>query len=206
MGKNESLKPKGKGKKALHRLDAIKSEIEELAKKLKISADTIIKIIEDKEPLKGFKVISELVSKSVEPKKQRNMLKKLPERIEFSVNSLRFYIDFVVASLEKDDLADIKGSIIYGTNRTLCFSDCIFPKKNDSKKCEKCERIVRCDRLEDKPLIQFSLDRNGIIKSNGDLKDEWYCEDKEDLLDLHLRALGLIWKRALDWTNENILP
>lgn len=203
MGKNESLKPKGKGEKALRRLIAINSGIKALKDKLDRAAKNLISIIEDKESLKGFSVTSVLISKS---KKQRNMLDVLPKRIEFDFNNLRFYIDFALTSLEKDDHTDIKGSIIYGTNRTLCFSDCLFPEKNDSKKCENCERIVRCDRLEDKPLVQFSLNQNGMIKSNGDLNDEWWIEEKKDLLDLHLRALDLIWKRALAWTNENILP
>lgn len=176
MGKNESLKPKGKGEKALRRLIAINSGIKALKDKLDRAAKNLISIIEDKESLKGFSVTSVLISKS---KKQRNMLDILPKRIEFDFNNLRFYIDFALTSLEKVDHTDIIGSIIYGTNRTLCFSDCLFPGKNDSKKCENCERIVRCDRLEDKPLIQFSVNQNGMIKSNGDLNDEWWIEEKK---------------------------
>ncbi len=45
-----------------------------------------------------------------------------------------------------------------------------------------------------------------MIKSSGKLKGEWWIEDKSDLLELHYRALDLIWKDALDWANEIILP
>jgi len=102
---------------------------------------------------------------------------------------------------ERDGQSNIKGSIIYGTNRTLCF---IF--SNKQKDCERCERIIRCDGLEDKPLISFKVTQHGMIQSSGKLEGEWWIEDKSDLLELHYRTLDLIWKEALDWANEIILP
>ncbi len=107
---------------------------------------------------------------------------------------------------ERDGQSNIKGSIIYGTSRTLCFSDCIYPNLNKQNNCERCERISRCDGLEDKPLIYFEVTDHGMIKSSGKLEGEWWIEDKSDLLELHYRALDLIWKEALDWANEIVLP
>jgi len=60
--------------------------------------------------------------------------------------------------------------------------------------------------LEDKPLIQFSVNRNGIIKSIDKLEDAMWTTEKKDLLNLHYRTLDFIWKDALDWANEIVLP
>lgn len=136
--------------------------------------------------------------------KKRSMVAIAPERIEFNCNHLKCYIDFTVVASERDGQSNINGSIIYGTSRTICFLKCLFPNKQ--KDCERCERIIRCDGLEDKPLISFKVTQHGMIKSSGKLEGEWWIEDKSDLLELHYRALDLIWKDALDWTNEIILP
>ena len=144
---------------------------------------------------------------------------KRQTRIKFEFNCLKFYIDFTLVASERDGQSNIKGSIIYGTNRTLCF---IFP--NNQNNCEECQRTVRCDRLEDKPLISFEINQHGMIQSSGKLKGEWWIKgndsgsptmepqltgeikDKPDLDELHYRTLDLIWKEALDWANEIILP
>ena len=190
----------GKGKKAARRLCTLKCEIEAIYKKLKIAAENLEYVIKDDDNiLKTFDVKSEFTAKS----KQRSMIQNEPKRIEFKLNDFRYYIDFTHIVSESDELIDMKGSIVYGANRTLCFTECILP---DGSKCDNCGRIARCDRLEDKPLIQFLVNQHGIIHSSGKLDDEWIVDDKEDLRDLHLRAVDIIWKEALEWTNENILP
>ena len=108
------------------------------------------------------------------------------------------------------------GVIIYGTRRTLCFADCISPR-NSNRECKSCQRVVRCDMREDKPLIQFTVTQHGMIQygmiqSIDKIEDQWWIEDKtdpedrSDLIELHYRAMDLIWKQALDWANEIILP
>ncbi len=138
--------------------------------------------------------------------KKRSMVAIAPKRIEFNCNHLKFYIDFTVMASERDGLSNIKGSIIYGTSRTLCFSDCIYPNLNKQNGCERCERILRCDGLEDKPLISFEVTPHGMIKSSGKLEGEWWINDKPDLDELHYRTLDINWKEALDWANEIIVP
>ena len=138
--------------------------------------------------------------------KKRSMVASVPKRIEFGFNHLKFYIDFTVVVSEGDDLPNIKGSIVYGTSRTLCFSECIFPNRSTDDECKNCQRIKRCDALEDKPLIWFSVTQHGMIQSSGELEGEWWIEDKSNLLELHYRALDLIWREALDWANEIVLP
>jgi hypothetical protein len=137
-------------------------------------------------------------------KKKRTMVTNVQKRIEFNFNHMKFYIDFTVVASERDDQSNIKGGIIYGASRTLCFSECIFP--NNQNNCKECQRTVRCDSLEDKPLISFEVTQHGMITSSGKLEGEWWIKDKPDLDELHYRALDLIWKDALDWTNEIILP
>ena len=205
------IRKTGKGKRAFDRLNAVDSEVHEIKKILDLVSQNITETFERE----GIKF-----EPKTKQQKIRGMIDALPNRIEFTGNRLKFYIDFMLLTSEGDDPADIRGSIIYGTSRTLCFRDCIFPKPKDDKdteKCKLCERIVRCDGLEDKPIIQFTVNRQGIAKSRGELNDEWRIaypkENKEklpeitqSLLDLHYRALDHIWKDALDWTNENILP
>ena len=192
------LKLKGKGKKAFKRLKIMNTELGEINKKLQKASTNLYDIIENKKNIMNeFKAESKVLSNS----RTRCMIEQIPKRIEFGIGKLKFYVDFTIIALDRDDLIDINGSIIYGNSRTLCFSDCPAPNNKD-----QCQRTTRCDGLEDKPLIQFSVNRQGIIHSNGELEDEWWIKDDEDLLDFHYRSLDLIWKQALDWCNENILP
>ena len=191
----------GKGEKAFDRLKAIKDEADNIKWIISTIANVLAEVVEE---ARG-KLEPNSEQERNELQKLRGMISGLPKRIEFSCFGLRFYIDFTLLAPEGDDPADIRGSIIYGTNRTLCFQECVFPEEGE---CERCQRITRCDRLEDKPIIQFTIDRHGIVKSTGELDDEWRIENTENkkkLLELHYRTLDHIWKDALNWTNENIL-
>lgn len=202
MAKNDPFKPKGKGKKALNKLNAINDEIDSIKDCLRNASNVFEKIIKNNGEFENIKGM-QLIPRDSNLNKTRSMIENIPERINFEFGNLNFYIDFTVVTTSNDDPIDLKGSIIYGTNRTLCFTECIFPKKNE---CKNCERIARCDGLEDKPLLQFTVNKNGLIKAGGDIDDEWWIKENEDLLDLHLRALDFIWGKALEWTNENLLP
>jgi len=224
LNRMEKLEITGKGRKALNRLRAANSEVKEMIGILHVVSTNIIKIFKDDKFRGdiGIELKPRPESSKVKPEppkleflKLRGMIVELPRRIEVMCNGLRFYIDFTLLASEGDDPSDIKGSIVYGVSRTLCFQTCIFLKDADT--CKRCERIKRCDGLEDKPMIQFTVNRHGIVKSRGELDDEWRIEDpKQDeeklkeitksLHELHYRALDHIWKDALDWTNENILP
>ncbi len=129
--------------------------------------------------------------RKVDDSKNRYTKKDSPKRVEFECNHLEFYIDFAMALSESSDPTNIQGIIIYGARRTLCFPDF----------------IMEGQKSETKALIQFSVNRHGIIQSNDAFDDTWSLKDKEhDLLGLHYRALDSIWGQALGWTNENILP
>jgi len=195
-----------KKEKAKNKLDALEAQANEIIEKLKIIRDLFIEMEssgEEKES-KERQIMTESIKKRV-------MVKNVPNRIEFEYIGLDFYIDFTLLSFNGDDLTDIRGGIIYGVNRTLCFVDCIFPETNKKTNDKSCERIARCDKFEDKPLFQFSVNRHGLIKSSGKLEDEWWVNDdesknKESLAELHYRTLCEIWNEALDWTNETRLP
>lgn len=194
----------GKGEKARDRLGAIRDEANNIKSVIQSIAKSLLEVVEKT----GMKLGPISKQKSDKPPKVRGMISWLPERIEFTCNDLRFYIDFALLGPEGKDTADLRGSIVYGTNRALCFQECIFPEVGE---CKRCQRIARCDGLEDKPLIQFTVDRYGILKSPDELDDEWRIKgDKENtqkkLREIHYRALDHIWKDALSWTNENILP
>lgn len=128
------------------------------------------------------------------------MIKDVPYRITFEENHLKFYIDFTVTCQESENPSTISGSIIYGTSRTKCFVECICPEME-----KECQRTDRCDHIEDKPLIEFTVTDDNLIKSLGGLEDEWLLEEG-DLKELHFRTMVYIWKDALDWSNEKLLP
>ena len=195
-----NTKLSGKGEKAFDRLKAIKDEADHIKRIISTIANCLAEVVEE------ARVKLEPDSEQEKPQKLKGMISGLPKRIEFPCYGLRFYIDFTLLAPEGDDPSDLRGSIIYGTNRTVCFQECVFPEEGE---CKRCQRITRCDGLEDKPIIQFAIDRYGIVKSTGELDDEWRIkntEDKKKLLELHYRTLDHIWKDAFNWTNENILP
>ncbi len=205
---NDPYEPKGKCKKAVRRSFAIHSKMKTITTQLKDTKKKIILIIDNTSNTFGYLNDDlgqmETPEKCKYDEKARSMVIGVPKRIEFGFNHLRFYIDFSVVVSGGDDQANIKGSIVYGTSRTLCFLKSNLPKRH--KNCEKCERVGRCDGLEDKPLIHFSVTQHGMIQSSAELEGEWWIGDQSNLLELHYRTLDLIWREALDWANEIVLP
>lgn len=209
----DELAPKGKALKSFYLLENLGEQINSITEVLQIIPENIKNIIKDN---KGNIFCTDPgLKRSVPKPKRRSIIEKMPERIEFKLsNGFKFYIDFTVEISKQDQKYDVKGSVIYGTNRSFCFTECLYPEED--KTCYICDRIGRCDQLEDKPLLKFSVDRDGIIQSSDKFEgDLWkiYVEDKkvedknkESLLDLHYRAIEHILEEAFYWTNENLLP
>lgn len=187
MGRNDLT---GKGKKALFELEAIQEEVHSIERKLKKASEILQNAIESLESC-------------LRPKRAENGAKRSsgtgkyaecpPKRVEFKCNHLEFYIDFAIAPSESSDPTNIQGIIIYGVIRTVCLPDL----------------IMKGQKSETKALLQFSVNRHGMIQSHDALEDTWSVHDKDCdllLLDMHCRALDFIWGQALGWTNENILP
>ena len=195
-----------KKEKAEFKFVAFEGQAKEIIAILNRVADLFKNILRD-EPI--FKY-------SINRKKQAKD-KKVPDQIEFEYIGLNFYIEFTLLPIQADDLNNIIGSIIYGVNRTQHFADCSFHDTNEKINPKIRCKNMRCDRSEDKPIIKFSVNQHGLIKSRGELEDEWWVDDKsknkeslakskESLEELHYRTLVTIWNEALDWTNETILP
>ena len=124
MAKENTRELKDKTKKSLHRLSAINNEVGKINNQLAAAEEILRDIINDKDKiLEGFNLKSHLKDSQ---DKQRSMVANAPNRIDFQFNSLKFHIDFTLVATERDGQSNIKGSIIYGTSRTLCFSDCIY--------------------------------------------------------------------------------
>jgi hypothetical protein len=109
-----ALKPNGKTEKAKKKIAAVNNEINDIVNKLQDVEKSLQGIIQTN--VTGIP-------------KQKSMIAILPKRIEFDLNHLHFYIDFTLMASENDTSVGIKGCIIYGVNRTVCFSECIYPKK-----------------------------------------------------------------------------
>lgn len=190
----------GKSEKSLRELSSINIEIRNIEKRLNNVNEILVKVINELTKIDYPNVETGLIGND----KQKCMAETLPKRIEFKLNHLKFYIDFTLTQ-ENNSSANMIGCMIYGANRSICFTKCIFPHTNDEDKCENCERILRCDRLEDKPLIQFYIDRHGMIQSAGEFEDVWWIDKEDDLPEIHFRTMELIWPKALAWMNENLL-
>jgi hypothetical protein len=175
----------GKGKKALYNLDMCNAKLEIITKLLK----------------QVHQQLNENIIKS-QSEKRRSSIKQLPNRIDFEQNNLSFYIDFTIRPGSSENITDVIGSIIYGVYRNICFTECIFPK---SEKCKLCDRIERCDGMEEHPLIELNIKDSGIIESKDKLEDTWFIDDKNNLLNMHYCALEYIWPDALYWINEKII-
>lgn len=215
-----NFEPKGKAQKSFYLLKNLGNQIDFITTKvLKIISENIQKIIDNNQGKIFDKDCDLNGSVSPSSSKQRSNVKDIPDRIEFKLsNGFKIYIDFTVEISKQDQKYAVKGSMIYGTNRSLCFTKCLYPEKD--KKCYVCDRICRCDQLEDKPLLKFSVDRDGMIQSPDkfegklwkiDVDDKIDVEDKKDkniesLLDLHYQAIDHILEEAFYWANENLLP
>ena len=182
MGKIDKLS--GKGRKAFRKLEAIQKELRSIEDQLREARNILEKEASD------FRE-SEDTGKDSDPKKTQYTEEGLPKRVKFESYGLKFYIDFTIAPSENSDPTNIQGIIVYGVRRTLCLPDL----------------IMKGEELETKSLIQFSVNRHGMIQSSGAFEDTWWLKDEEKSLpDLHYRALDHIWGQALDWVNENIVP
>lgn len=115
--------------------------------------------------------------------RDRTEVEGTPERIWFSENGVKIYIDFTV-SIEKGNVEDdVFGAIVYGTS--------IFNEQ---------------EKVEDKPLIKLTLGSNGIISSGDEFKNESWINDEKGIIDLHYRTVEYILKDVYYWTNKYILP
>ncbi len=217
---------KGKGRNAFRNLRAVEENVSEiicLLRELESGIGNLINPELDHLSIANPKGCNNQTPKSGQ-KKCASEIDAIPKRMEFKLTNLKFYIDFTLIMVEKDASADIKGCVIYGTCRSVCFTECIYPRQENKTNSKYCDRIARCDGLEDKPLMQFSVDRNGMIQSAGELEDKWWIKKvnqvkrtdeadvikeakllRENLSDLHYRTMELIWPKALAWTNENLL-
>lgn len=215
----KELNLKGKGRNAFRNLRAVEENTNEIIELLR-QLESGLKPITHAE--KGLLSIAK--SQVNKNQKSKSEIDNIPKRIEFKLVNLKFYIDFTLIMVEKDVSADIKGCMIYGACKSVCFTDCIYPRQENDTNSKCCDRIARCDGLEDKPLMQFFVDRNGMVQSSGEFEDKWWIKKvnqdkkvdetdvmkeaeslKEILSDLHYRTMELIWPKALSWTNENLL-
>jgi len=216
---------KGKSKNAFRHLRAVEENVNNIIELLRELESGMGNIINPEMGPLSIAKSEESNNQTPKPGKEKNPKKcmseidAIPKRMEFKLINLKFYIDFTLIMSEKDAPADIKGCMIYGTYKSVCFAECIYyPQQKNKTNSKCCDRIARCDGFEDKPLMQFSVDRNGMIESTGEFEDVWWMKIKRDeqrdiedelfkdvLSELHFRTLALIWPKALAWTNENIL-
>ncbi len=192
-GKNDDT---GKCKKAKLKLKAMRADADRMTRYLDAIRERLSTIAKDKDG-----TISKEQSDSVLGNIETPMsaLRGMPPRLAFHHNRLPFYIEFLlVADVAHEDR--LTGKIVYGTYRKGCFDERRFPDK----------------KVEEKPLIQFTIDDMGHVSADNKLDDDWWLAlssngelDKEKsgetLSEIHHRALARVWSEALNWTNENLI-
>ncbi|MFC2100834.1 hypothetical protein ACFLRZ_03290 [Bacteroidota bacterium] len=116
--------------------------------------------------------------------KQRNKIEIngdcLPDKIWFKLNGIIFYIDFTIRTLKIEKNTIFVGCFFYGNS--------YFNPEG---------------KIDDKSLVSFNIDNQGIIKANNRFENEAWTIDKEALADLHLRAIDDIWEEALYIINKD---
>lgn len=200
---------RGKSLSSYYKLEKNNHVLNNIIEYLKSAKQTINKIIEDD---KNDTIDSS--SRACDNSNKKiiiNVIDKIFNRIEFERNHLYFYIDFTISQTGSDDITDIIGNIVYGVNRPMCFNNSIYSKTNNQK-CRTCDSINECDYREDKPLMKFNINKEGIISSNDQLEDNWHLlkndkeEQRKNIANMHFRAIEYIWIDALYWVNEKLLP
>lgn len=111
--------------------------------------------------------------------KKRNKLENSPERLWFKMHGIHYYIEFSIRC-NKNSERLLEGCLIYGMSY-----------------------YIEKGKVEDKPILSFFIDNNGIIKSNDDFEDESWTIKKEHIVDLHLRAIDKIWEEGLFNINKD---
>jgi len=182
---------KSKGKDAYEYLRDIAGETSEIVNLLKNARELFIEVIEKESKDIGGE-IDNCKAQIIGSK-----IKEIPPRLRFASCNIKFYIDFTVVPSGHGDEIIPRGSIVYGTRR---------------------ERYGESQNIpEDKAFIEFFVNKHGMIESNGGIEGEWWigkeCKEKEtrdkqldQVAELHFRALNHIWKDAVTWTNETLLP
>lgn len=206
----ESMKAKGKDAKS--HLTNIAEEVGKITDFLGNARQILEEIVKHhSNEFIGGEILNE------KKRKTRSMILGIPHRLEFISCKLRFYIDFTLISSQDNNSGAVKGSIVYGTNRTKCFRCDNTEPYGLGTDCEGCQLIERCDKLEDRPLVEFLVNKQGMIESGRSVDGEgWiselYPEERDktkqlaEVASMHFQALRHIWKEALKWTNENLLP
>lgn len=120
------------------------------------------------------------------------------ERIGFDKGGLALYIRFLLVSEDED----IKGAIVYGVAREPRYPYTLWSNSQGK------------EQWEEKPLAFLSVDALGKISMKGKSNDQWWLssshdvdeDDEEVAAEIHYRTLDLIWRDALNWVNEPLLP
>lgn len=191
---------KSKGKSAYDHLRDIEVETHEIVELLGNAKKLLIEVIEKE---------SKDIGGEIDNGKAQIIGSKIigiPPRLRFTSCNIEFHIDFTVVPSGHGDEIISKGSIVYGTRRERYGAGQNVP--------------------EDRAFVEFFVNKHGMIQSNGGIEGEWWIgkEYKEEgdikdekeketrdkqldqVAELHFRALNHIWKDAVTWTNETLLP
>lgn len=215
--------PTGKCIKALREIRRQHEDSHDVCARMKVVHAVLIEIVDQKEVNLGKEEPKEQIILQTKYHSLQNRtcaLEGLPERLEFTVNGLRFYVDFIVLPSSSNELPDLEGGIVYGAQRAQCFASCDIGSKHNSTSPKHVVALMRCDGLEDKPLLKLSIDDHGKITESDKIDDEWWigksegecadwvadAETKKSLQEMHCRVLRVIWRDALNWVNERLLP
>jgi hypothetical protein len=191
---------KKKGLNSYNRLKCIDKTISSIADFLWITSENLIEMeIYDDESEKNIAMIERLISPHP---KYMSSIDSLPPRIEFMKSDIRFYIDFSMEVINLGDDHDVCGCITYGASRFLCFQKCPI----EGLTCQECTIKLRCDNLEDKPLLKIIVSENGMLSQSEFDNEVWSFNDCKDLSDLHFRVLDHVLEDAFSFVNEKILP
>jgi hypothetical protein len=152
--------------------------------KINENLTTIRKVLDTNPVVKELSTKFNITGIKIDPtdlilSKKRNKLYITPERLWFNMYGIHFYIEFTIR-YKKNNENHLEGCFIYGMSY-----------------------YIEKDKVEDQPIVCFSIDNQNIIVADDDFEEEsWTC-DENDLIDLHIRTLDKIFEEALFVVNKD---
>lgn len=194
-----------KSVKAISSWNVVNSEVEDIEKHLKTLYENLLKIVNNEVVFTNDPSRSENYQ---EEKGKIEAIDKNPTNlwtICFSWLGVEMNIDFRISTSDLSKDSELVGCVIYSATRR---------RINGYQRLKKSEYTLFS--YDKKPFISVLVDPDGRVTAPGAFEEEWwvYSDSKtpseyhyEELAaEIHYMVRDKIWKRALFWRDEGVLP
>lgn len=205
MSKEVRPKYSKKSVKALSSWNVVNSEVEDIKKHLKTLYENLLKIVDSEVEFLYDP------SRSENYQENKGKLKDIDKNptnlgtICFSWLGVEMNVDFRILTSDLSKDSELVGCIIYSATRR---------RINGYQRLNALERTLFS--YDKKPFISVLVDPDGRVTAPGAFEEEWWVYSgsktpseyhyEELTAEIHYMVRDKIWKRALVWSNEGVLP